>query len=113
MSGAALQRVINTLTDSNVSGRSIASASHHRFEQVKHTMRLPGVDGRVCEPKALLALVAKENNFTRHCYEEVWRRCPRSSSTPWRLLVGRGAFTPSNEVVGKPTRKQRHCLSLS
>jgi len=110
VSGSALQRVINALTDSNVSGRSITTASRHRFEQVKHTMRLPGVDGGevafdICEPKALLAMILKENNHVCRYYEEAWRRSPCSASTPWRLLVGWDEFTPGNKMAVKPTRK--------
>ena len=96
---SSLRRVVASLTDAKLSTRQVDVATHHRFAQVRHTMRLPKVDGGevaidVCDPKALLALVLRENTIVRHWYEEAWRVCPSSQSSPWNLLAGWDEFAP-------------------
>ena len=110
LSGSTLRQVINRLTNHHVSDRTITAASYERFNTLKHTMRFQRVGGgevdfEICEPKALLALVLRENAIVREWFEEAWRAHPSSPSEPWHLLVGWDEFCPGNKAAVKSSRK--------
>ena len=110
VSGSALRKVVNTLTEAGLTRHQVDVASSARFNQVKHTLRFPSVDGGevsvgICDPKALLALLLSENPVTRQWFEEAWRTSPSTPSTAWNLVIGWDEFTPGNKAALKSSRK--------
>ena len=110
VSGSALRRVVNTLTGAGLTRHEVEMANYARFNQVKHTLRFPSVDGGevsfdVCDPKALLALLLSENPVMRQWFEEAWRTSPSTPSAAWNLVIGWDEFTPGNKAALKSSRK--------
>ena len=110
VSGSALRKVLNAVTEAGLTRREVEVASYARFNQVKHTLRFPSVAGGevsfdVCDPKALLALLLSENPVMRQWFEEAWRTSSSTPSTAWNLLIGWDEFTPGNKAALKNSRK--------
>ena len=106
----SLRQVLVSVQEDAASRRQVSAASHRRFDEVKHTLRVAGEDGgelgiECAHPGRLLDLLLRENPFIRTCFEEAWRVSPSSHARPWRLLIGWDEFVPGNKLAIKNTRK--------